>query len=631
MSRRATEAPPADRHQRRLFRAVVAESFVNRLGFGIVTFALPLYALELGMGITEIGVLVAAKALLQPAVKPFVGMAIDRWGTRTAYLGAVSFRLLASVVLLLAATPAALYGVRLLQGMASAAQDPVSITALAKGPTNRVGRRFSALYAARDIAKVAAGLVAGLLLAATGSFTTVWALVTALAVIPLALVWFFVREIPELPPSSPALEPPPTPEQAGRILKSPGLRTIAALGLFGGLTANMTHAMFQVYAATVAGLSNAEIGLIYSLSVAALLLVGPLAGWLGDRRGHGILASARGVANAASSVVYLLLPSFGGMLAGRLVDDAGKAAFRPTWGALIARASTGAGRRGGRTAANLDAWLSVGEALGPLVAAVLWDTAGFVSFLVTRAVLGVVVELILGRRLRRLLRAGSDEPAVPDLSPGPGQLTLRDLLVIGETERLDLTVEPGGVRDIEVGSAEAADRLLGELSSGRPISGQILVDGQDLAQHARPPRQQPVGVLTSLPAARESTVGDLLRLQCPDPAPEDLVHAWRRSGLAAHLPLDQALRLPARDLDPGLRDRLPLACALVGNPAVLVIDGRFTESAGVEPAVRALIRGHPGAVLTLQVKTDRGHEGHSRPAASGREGSAGIGLAVESQ
>ena len=42
----------------RLVQAVVAEGFVNRLGFGIVTFALPLYALELGMSITEIGLLI---------------------------------------------------------------------------------------------------------------------------------------------------------------------------------------------------------------------------------------------------------------------------------------------------------------------------------------------------------------------------------------------------------------------------------------------------------------------------------------------------------------------------------------------------------------------------------------------
>ena len=37
------------RHADPVVRAVVIEGFFNRLGFGMVTFALPLYALELGM------------------------------------------------------------------------------------------------------------------------------------------------------------------------------------------------------------------------------------------------------------------------------------------------------------------------------------------------------------------------------------------------------------------------------------------------------------------------------------------------------------------------------------------------------------------------------------------------------
>ena len=141
----------ADRRESRLVTAVVAEGFVNRLGFGIVTFALPLYALELGMGIAEIGLLIAAKALVQPVIKPVVGIAIDRWGARRGYLAAVVFRLFAAVALLLAVTPAALFAVRLLQGLASAASDPVSISVLAKGRSERAGRRVSAVYAGRDV------------------------------------------------------------------------------------------------------------------------------------------------------------------------------------------------------------------------------------------------------------------------------------------------------------------------------------------------------------------------------------------------------------------------------------------------------------------------------------------------
>ncbi|MDQ4069138.1 MAG: hypothetical protein M3203_06675, partial [Actinomycetota bacterium] len=108
----------------------------------------------------------------------------------------------------------------------------------------------------------------------------------------------------------------------------------------------------------------------------------------------------------------------------RVVDDVGKAAFRPTWGALVAGAAQRAGRRRGRVAAGLDTALSIGEAAGPLVAGVIWDAHGFVAFFVVRGILGVGTELFLGRRLRRLLAAERDEdaagPTDSPMEPRPG-------------------------------------------------------------------------------------------------------------------------------------------------------------------------------------------------------------------
>ena len=476
--RTARGADDADRRESRLVTAVVAEGFVNRLGFGIVTFALPLYALELGMGIAEIGLLVSAKALLQPAVKPLVGIAVDRWGTRRSYLASVGFRFLAALALLFSFTPAALFGVRLLQGLASAAGDPVSISVLAKGRSDRVSRRFSHVYAARDVGKVSAGLVGGLVLAATGSFTALWVVVVVLAAVPLLIVWSFVHELPDRPQAA-AVEQD-LPEEVERILRSPRLRTIAMLGLFGGLTATMTHALFQVYAAEVAGLDNGQIGLVYSVAVGALLVVGPLAGWVGDRHGHGPLASARALSNVVSSVVLLLFPTFAGVLFGRLVDEGGKAAFRPTWGSLLAQAARRARGRGGRTAAGLDAWLSLGEALGPLVAGLIWDLAGVAWFLVVRALLGVGTELVLGRRLRVLLRE-PDEPAAPPavLRAGPGVLELR-AVAVGGGDPVDLVVRPGA-REVLPGGVPADELVAALRAGGRPAAGTVLLDGQDLA------------------------------------------------------------------------------------------------------------------------------------------------------
>ena len=408
----------------RLVKAVVVEGFFTRLGFGIVTFALPLYALRLGLSLTEIGLVAGAKALVEPAVKPLVGMAVDRWGARRSYLGAVTLRFLAGLVLLSASSLGGLLAVRLLQGAASAARDPASITVLAKQARRRLGRTFSLAIGAKDLGNVSAGVIGGGVLAVTGAnFTVLWLLVAVLGAVPVIAVWAWVRDVDDVDEQAHAVvtEETPDAQATARILTDPGLRLIALLGLSVGFTAHMTHSLFQVYASEVAGLSAGTIGLIYSASVVALLVVGPVAGWAGDRHGLGLLAGARGVANAVSSVIFVAFPVVGGVLAGRMVDDVGKAAFRPTWGGLVATAAQRAGPRRGRIAAGLDTALSVGEAAGPLVAGLVWDAAGFVAFFALRGVLGVATEVFLGRRLRHLMvetgDTGAGEEPVRQLNP----------------------------------------------------------------------------------------------------------------------------------------------------------------------------------------------------------------------
>lgn len=392
-------------------RAVVVEGFFTRLGFGMVTFALPLYGLSLGMDVAEVGLLVGARALVEPVVKPLAGRFVDRYGVRRGYLGAVSLRLIGSILLFTATTPAALVGVRLLQGAASAARDPASISLIARQSKLRLGRAFSATIGARDLGNVLSGVLAGGILAVTGgSFKVLWAVVVVLAVVPVVAVHLSVGrdETPPPPDPEPEPEPPAEPDlPTAPVADRHRIRLIGALGLFAGLTAHMTHGLFQVYATEVGGLSPGQVGLIYSISVVTLLATGPAFGWAADRFGTGPLLPVRGIANALSSGLYLVAPSFAGILAARFVDDTGKAAFRPTWGTLMASVVRSPGANRGRAVANVDALLSVGEALGPVLAGFLWNWQGVAALFIVRAVLGVATELFIGRRLRNGPDTGS--------------------------------------------------------------------------------------------------------------------------------------------------------------------------------------------------------------------------------
>ncbi|HEV8114932.1 MAG TPA: MFS transporter [Acidimicrobiales bacterium] len=210
-------------------RAVVVEGFFTRLGFGMVTFALPLYGLSLGMNVAEVGLLAGARALVEPVVKPLAGRFVDRYGVRRGYLGAVSLRLIGSILLFTATTPAALVGVRLLQGAASAARDPASISLIARQSKLRLGRAFSATIGARDLGNVLSGVLAGGILAVTGgSFKVLWAVVVALAIVPVVTVHLSVgrNEMPSPPDPDP--DPSPSPSRRSRTRRQPRWSTATA-------------------------------------------------------------------------------------------------------------------------------------------------------------------------------------------------------------------------------------------------------------------------------------------------------------------------------------------------------------------------------------------------------------------
>src|SRR5262249_29286603 len=77
------------------------------------------------------------------------------------------------------------------------------------------------------------------------------------------------------------------------------------------------------------------------------LLFGPFFGWLADRIGSGKVIALRSFANLVTSALFWIVPWFagsallGGMMGlARAVDEIGKAAFKPTWGAIAAKVSS---------------------------------------------------------------------------------------------------------------------------------------------------------------------------------------------------------------------------------------------------------------------------------------------------
>jgi MFS family permease len=379
--------------------AIVAEGFLSRLSFGLVTFALPLYAVrELGLSLAEVGFLASFNLMVAIALKPFMGSLADRFGLRRGLATAIGMRSLVSLLLVFVAAPWQLFGVRGLHGVSMSLRDP-SVNALIAehGGKRTIASAFAWYQTAKSVAGSAGKVLAGVLLTVTASsFSVVFLVAFLLSALPLIVVLRYVRA-PAVGAvhyaSSVTPDPPAEADRAARADDPrPPIAPFMGLGFLISGTAYMLTNLFPIFAVEYAGLSEAAAGSLYAFGTVAMLTA-PAFGWLSDNVSRKLVLSVRSVANVLSSVLYLVAPSYGGLAAGRTLDDMGKAAFRPAWGALMAHVSSYSPRRRARTMGYLSVGEDAGELAGPIVAGLLWATWGVPVLLGVRIALAIVTEL----------------------------------------------------------------------------------------------------------------------------------------------------------------------------------------------------------------------------------------------
>jgi len=373
--------------------AVPGEGFLTRLGFSMVSFALPFYAVSLGMSLSEVGILYALRTATVVAVKPLMGWAADRYGRKNTLILAVLLRCLVGLLLPFASVPWHLFVIRLLQGVVTAAREPSAAALIAvHGKKRSMASTFAWYTTARDLGRSFGAAVAGLIIQATASYNIVFIAAFLTSCVALVTVIRYVREGPE------AEAPRPEPSAAAASAAPGwaayrGLLGYASFGLMVAGSAEMMQGLFPVIATQYAHLSEGQAGLAVSIAAVASLLAGPLFGWLSDNVNRKLALAARSVANTLSSVMYIFLPSFGGFLVAYAVDNSGKAAFRPTWGAILADISDSDPQRRASLMSFVDSSYTVGEVLAPLAAGALMAGFGIPAMLAVRAALAVATEI----------------------------------------------------------------------------------------------------------------------------------------------------------------------------------------------------------------------------------------------
>jgi len=374
------------------------EGFLSRLGFGVITFTLPFLALSLGMSFTEIGMLAALRLLAAIALKPLMGTAADRFGKRNIYLLSIAGRIIVCLLFILASAPWMLFAIRFLHGVSSAARDPVAAYLITEhGASHKMATSFAWYGTARELGAVFGYLMAGAILTLSMdnyAYAFTFALITS--IISLLLVFAFVKE------AANAGESQAGSESIRAYSINANWVEIALLGGMMALTGSMVSSLFPLIATEFAQLSKAETSMLYALSSVAIMLLGPVFGWLSDHVSRHAVLALRSLANAVSSLLYLFWPTMFGFGLARMTDEAGKAAFRPAWGALMAEYSLKtSSRKRGQRIAYLDNAQSTGEALGPIFAGALWDHLGIAWLFAIRIILSLLSEFYYVALIRR--------------------------------------------------------------------------------------------------------------------------------------------------------------------------------------------------------------------------------------
>lgn len=211
------------------------------------------------------------------------------------------------------------------------------------------------------------------------------------------------------------------------------------------------------------------------------------------------------------------------------------------------------------------------------------------------------------RKVRDFLRSSSrslEHTGLEPLRVRSGQIELRDITVHGALSQISQTVKGGEVVAILGPTGAGKSTLLAAIAGlVEPDAGEVLIDGHPLSERTLRSRFQRIGVVApDLPLLR-GTVRRNLTYRRPDATDDEVqrvVLACRLDEVLAGLPqgLDTWLVEGGRNLSTGQRQRIALGRALMGNPAILLLDEPTTNLDPVsKDVVRQVIAHHQGTVL----------------------------------
>ena len=328
-------------------------------GFGALLPVMPIYFTQHGTALSTLGVVIAAWPAARLVGEPVFGWVADRAPRKPLMIAGLVACGIATVLPLVLVGPLAFLVLRAIAGLATSLYDPAARGYLVDAnPADRQGETFG-LYGAAQMGGLMLGpAIGGLAVAATGDPTIVfW--VAGIACLVAALV--VAIRVPELASThrhrAAATAGEDAPDQAGtrpvadaiapdEVLAIPRPASLRNRFLAAAIVLNVGwyfaggsyEVIWSLYLTSIGGTIEL-VGLTFVAFALPMLVVGPLAGRLIDRR-SGYLPLVGGMAVvAACAPLYPVIPEVWFVIALSLVEGTAFAVASPALFALVARAS----------------------------------------------------------------------------------------------------------------------------------------------------------------------------------------------------------------------------------------------------------------------------------------------------
>ncbi|MDH3249781.1 MAG: MFS transporter [Acidimicrobiia bacterium] len=390
--------------------------FVVTLGFGVVMPIIPFYMERFGAGGTELGLLVAAYAIMRLFFGPIWGGVSDRVGRKPILMLGILGYGIAMVGFGLATALWMMFAARILSGVLSSATSPTTMAYIGDSTSEEDrSQGMGLLGAAAGLGTIFGPALAGVL--ANRSLSTPFFVAGALSLVALLLVRLLLPE--SLPESKRRTsgEPGWDPRALGRSLFSPvgPLMVLIFIVTAGSM---IMYGVIGLYALDRFDAGTTEVGVIFAvlglfMAVGQGLLVGPLTKNFGDLRATqvGFLASAASLLIVMWAGSYVMLVASIGLFA---------LCSSPLVPAVTSITSKRAVLSQGVTMGLSNSFISLGRIFGPALGGIVFDVDAALPFMCGSAVM-VVGWLVTARWVE----------ATPESRPPSGA----DALLLEHTDR----------------------------------------------------------------------------------------------------------------------------------------------------------------------------------------------------